>query len=150
MGRTILLERRQSESVGRRNSRTTFLRSDWPRPFACRENLAISCSLYTDSACCAYLNAIFCEDPCRAIAKKLSEDILNNSCFFFLCCHASLKFIIRKLKTAFSGKKLSGYHIVTFIAPKKFDDISWSSYERDSTKEGKVKMSEWWYSVRFT
>ncbi|GFS92335.1 hypothetical protein TNCV_336811 [Trichonephila clavipes] len=30
MGRTILLERRQSESVGRRNSRTTFLRSDWP------------------------------------------------------------------------------------------------------------------------
>ncbi|GFX63088.1 hypothetical protein TNCV_3161801 [Trichonephila clavipes] len=37
MGRTILLERRQSESVGRRNSRTTFLRSDWPRPFARRE-----------------------------------------------------------------------------------------------------------------
>ncbi|GFU93427.1 hypothetical protein TNCV_2728141 [Trichonephila clavipes] len=35
--RTILLERRQSESVGRRNSRTTFLRSDWPRPFARRE-----------------------------------------------------------------------------------------------------------------
>ncbi|GFV69492.1 hypothetical protein TNCV_2779071 [Trichonephila clavipes] len=34
---TILLERRQSESVGRRNSRTTFLRSDWPRPFARRE-----------------------------------------------------------------------------------------------------------------
>ncbi|GFU16648.1 hypothetical protein TNCV_4186671 [Trichonephila clavipes] len=32
MGRTILLERRQNESVGRRNSRTTFLRSDWPRP----------------------------------------------------------------------------------------------------------------------
>ncbi|GFT03818.1 hypothetical protein TNCV_3608391 [Trichonephila clavipes] len=27
----------QSESVGRRNSRTTFLRSDWPRPFARRE-----------------------------------------------------------------------------------------------------------------
>ncbi|GFX27025.1 probable RNA-directed DNA polymerase from transposon X-element [Trichonephila clavipes] len=26
-----------SESVGRRNSRTTFLRSDWPRPFARRE-----------------------------------------------------------------------------------------------------------------
>ncbi|GFV34294.1 hypothetical protein TNCV_2818431 [Trichonephila clavipes] len=37
MGRTILLERRQSESVGRRNSRTTFLRSDWPRPFVRRE-----------------------------------------------------------------------------------------------------------------
>ncbi|GFX65244.1 retrovirus-related Pol polyprotein from transposon TNT 1-94 [Trichonephila clavipes] len=37
MGRTILLERRQRESVGRRNSRTTFLRSDWPRPFARRE-----------------------------------------------------------------------------------------------------------------
>ncbi|GFV16048.1 hypothetical protein TNCV_1087021 [Trichonephila clavipes] len=37
MGRTILLERRQSESVGRRNSRTTFLRSDWPKPFARRE-----------------------------------------------------------------------------------------------------------------
>ncbi|GFW23796.1 hypothetical protein TNCV_4087791 [Trichonephila clavipes] len=37
MGRTILLERRQSESVGRRSSRTTFLRSDWPRPFARRE-----------------------------------------------------------------------------------------------------------------
>ncbi|GFV40268.1 hypothetical protein TNCV_2089941 [Trichonephila clavipes] len=37
MGRTILLERRQSESVGRRNSRTTFLRSDWSRPFARRE-----------------------------------------------------------------------------------------------------------------
>ncbi|GFV92462.1 hypothetical protein TNCV_3950721 [Trichonephila clavipes] len=37
MGRTILLERRQSESVGRRNSHTTFLRSDWPRPFARRE-----------------------------------------------------------------------------------------------------------------
>ncbi|GFU99390.1 hypothetical protein TNCV_2501131 [Trichonephila clavipes] len=37
MGRTILLERRQSESVGRRNRRTTFLRSDWPRPFARRE-----------------------------------------------------------------------------------------------------------------
>ncbi|GFU04376.1 hypothetical protein TNCV_1904161 [Trichonephila clavipes] len=37
MGRTILLERQQSESVGRRNSRTTFLRSDWPRPFARRE-----------------------------------------------------------------------------------------------------------------
>ncbi|GFT65440.1 hypothetical protein TNCV_1902141 [Trichonephila clavipes] len=37
MGRTILLERRQNESVGRRNSRTTFLRSDWPRPFARRE-----------------------------------------------------------------------------------------------------------------
>ncbi|GFW86243.1 hypothetical protein TNCV_4779551 [Trichonephila clavipes] len=37
MGRTILLERRQIESVGRRNSRTTFLRSDWPRPFARRE-----------------------------------------------------------------------------------------------------------------
>ncbi|GFW19673.1 hypothetical protein TNCV_1605641 [Trichonephila clavipes] len=37
MGRTILLERRQSESVGRRNSRSTFLRSDWPRPFARRE-----------------------------------------------------------------------------------------------------------------
>ncbi|GFX96982.1 transposable element Tcb1 transposase [Trichonephila clavipes] len=36
-GITILLERRQSESVGRRNSRTTFLRSDWPRPFARRE-----------------------------------------------------------------------------------------------------------------
>ncbi|GFU78316.1 hypothetical protein TNCV_761011 [Trichonephila clavipes] len=35
MGRTILLERRQSESVGRRNSRSTFLRSDWP--FARRE-----------------------------------------------------------------------------------------------------------------
>ncbi|GFX87732.1 hypothetical protein TNCV_2190091 [Trichonephila clavipes] len=27
----------RSESVGRRNSRTTFLRSDWPRPFARRE-----------------------------------------------------------------------------------------------------------------
>ncbi|GFW72011.1 hypothetical protein TNCV_4788991 [Trichonephila clavipes] len=37
MGRTILLERRQIESVGRRNSRTTFLRSDWPRPFVRRE-----------------------------------------------------------------------------------------------------------------
>ncbi|GFU86351.1 hypothetical protein TNCV_2304391 [Trichonephila clavipes] len=37
MGRTILLERRQNESVGRRNSRTTFLRSDWPRPFVRRE-----------------------------------------------------------------------------------------------------------------
>ncbi|GFT16380.1 hypothetical protein TNCV_3611331 [Trichonephila clavipes] len=37
MGRTILLERRQSESVSRRNSRTTFLRSDWPRPFVRRE-----------------------------------------------------------------------------------------------------------------
>ncbi|GFU64085.1 hypothetical protein TNCV_481691 [Trichonephila clavipes] len=37
MGRTILLERRQSESVGRRNSRSTFLRSDWPRPFNRRE-----------------------------------------------------------------------------------------------------------------
>ncbi|GFV65822.1 hypothetical protein TNCV_4933721 [Trichonephila clavipes] len=37
MGRTILLERRQSKSVGRRNSRTTLLRSDWPRPFARRE-----------------------------------------------------------------------------------------------------------------
>ncbi|GFW19783.1 hypothetical protein TNCV_3560861 [Trichonephila clavipes] len=37
MGRTNLLERRQSESVGRRNSRSTFLRSDWPRPFARRE-----------------------------------------------------------------------------------------------------------------
>ncbi|GFS77537.1 HTH_Tnp_Tc3_2 domain-containing protein [Trichonephila clavipes] len=37
MGRTNLLERRQNESVGRRNSRTTFLRSDWPRPFARRE-----------------------------------------------------------------------------------------------------------------
>ncbi|GFU54110.1 hypothetical protein TNCV_109351 [Trichonephila clavipes] len=37
MGRTILLERRQNESVGRRNSRTTFLRSDWPWPFARRE-----------------------------------------------------------------------------------------------------------------
>ncbi|GFY29079.1 integrase catalytic domain-containing protein [Trichonephila clavipes] len=37
MGRTILLERRQSESVGRRNNRTIFLRSDWPRPFARRE-----------------------------------------------------------------------------------------------------------------
>ncbi|GFW29508.1 hypothetical protein TNCV_744501 [Trichonephila clavipes] len=34
---TILLERRQIESVGRRDSRTTFLRSDWPRPFARRE-----------------------------------------------------------------------------------------------------------------
>ncbi|GFT77596.1 hypothetical protein TNCV_757851 [Trichonephila clavipes] len=31
MGRTNMLERRQSESVGRRNSRSTFLRSDWPR-----------------------------------------------------------------------------------------------------------------------
>ncbi|GFU99373.1 hypothetical protein TNCV_1751681 [Trichonephila clavipes] len=41
MGRTILLERRQSESVGRRNSRTTFLRSDWPRPFARRENYGV-------------------------------------------------------------------------------------------------------------
>ncbi|GFW41673.1 hypothetical protein TNCV_2108831 [Trichonephila clavipes] len=28
---------RGSESVGRRNSRTTFLRSDWPRPIARRE-----------------------------------------------------------------------------------------------------------------
>ncbi|GFT08886.1 hypothetical protein TNCV_4104051 [Trichonephila clavipes] len=37
MGRTNLLERRQSESVGRRNRRSTFLRSDWPRPFARRE-----------------------------------------------------------------------------------------------------------------
>ncbi|GFW01840.1 hypothetical protein TNCV_60921 [Trichonephila clavipes] len=37
MGRTNLLERRQSESVGRRNSHSTFLRSDWPRPFARRE-----------------------------------------------------------------------------------------------------------------
>ncbi|GFX99706.1 hypothetical protein TNCV_3053631 [Trichonephila clavipes] len=37
MGRAILLERRQSESVGRRNSRSTFLRSDWPRPFTRRE-----------------------------------------------------------------------------------------------------------------
>ncbi|GFW15830.1 hypothetical protein TNCV_1545641 [Trichonephila clavipes] len=37
MGRTILLERRQNESVGRRNSRTIFLRSDWPWPFARRE-----------------------------------------------------------------------------------------------------------------
>ncbi|GFX61168.1 hypothetical protein TNCV_4565631 [Trichonephila clavipes] len=36
-GITILLERRQNESVGRRNSRTTFLRSDWPWPFARRE-----------------------------------------------------------------------------------------------------------------
>ncbi|GFY16501.1 hypothetical protein TNCV_735301 [Trichonephila clavipes] len=34
---TTLLERRQSESVGRRNSRSTFLRSDWPRPFTRRE-----------------------------------------------------------------------------------------------------------------
>ncbi|GFT05162.1 hypothetical protein TNCV_531971 [Trichonephila clavipes] len=37
MGRTNLLERRQNESVGRRADRTTFLRSDWPRPFARRE-----------------------------------------------------------------------------------------------------------------
>ncbi|GFX41703.1 hypothetical protein TNCV_233821 [Trichonephila clavipes] len=37
MGRTILLERRQNESVGRRNSRSTFLRSEWPRPFTRRE-----------------------------------------------------------------------------------------------------------------
>ncbi|GFV71735.1 hypothetical protein TNCV_3374391 [Trichonephila clavipes] len=39
MGRTILLERRQNESVGRGNSRTTFLRSDWPRPFARRKGV---------------------------------------------------------------------------------------------------------------
>ncbi|GFU11380.1 transposable element Tc3 transposase [Trichonephila clavipes] len=32
MGRTILLERRQSESADRWNSRSTFLRSDWPKP----------------------------------------------------------------------------------------------------------------------
>ncbi|GFW00307.1 relaxin receptor 2 [Trichonephila clavipes] len=34
---TILLERRQTKSVGRWDSRSTFLRSDWPRPFARRE-----------------------------------------------------------------------------------------------------------------
>ncbi|GFX79771.1 hypothetical protein TNCV_4980831 [Trichonephila clavipes] len=37
MGRTILLERRQTESVGRWDSRSTFLRSDWPKPFARRK-----------------------------------------------------------------------------------------------------------------
>ncbi|GFX08492.1 hypothetical protein TNCV_4020091 [Trichonephila clavipes] len=39
MGRTILLERRQSESVGRKVA-PLFLRSDWPRPFARRERRA--------------------------------------------------------------------------------------------------------------
>ncbi|GFT62875.1 hypothetical protein TNCV_1607011 [Trichonephila clavipes] len=34
---TILLERQQTKSVGRWDSRSTFLRSDWPRPFARRE-----------------------------------------------------------------------------------------------------------------
>ncbi|GFX47965.1 uncharacterized protein TNCV_4716021 [Trichonephila clavipes] len=34
---TIQLERRQTKSVGRWNSRSIFLRSDWPRPFARRE-----------------------------------------------------------------------------------------------------------------
>ncbi|GFV92804.1 retrovirus-related Pol polyprotein from transposon 297 [Trichonephila clavipes] len=34
---TILLERRQTKSVGRWDSRSTFLRSDWPRPFTRRE-----------------------------------------------------------------------------------------------------------------
>ncbi|GFX96744.1 hypothetical protein TNCV_1647791 [Trichonephila clavipes] len=34
---TILLERRQTKSVGWWDSRSTFLRSDWPRPFARRE-----------------------------------------------------------------------------------------------------------------
>ncbi|GFU87585.1 DUF1758 domain-containing protein [Trichonephila clavipes] len=34
---TILLERRQTKSVGRWDSRSTFLRSDWPRPFARRK-----------------------------------------------------------------------------------------------------------------
>ncbi|GFT05194.1 hypothetical protein TNCV_122561 [Trichonephila clavipes] len=36
-GQNNFWERRQIESVGRRDSRTTFLRSDWPRPFARRE-----------------------------------------------------------------------------------------------------------------
>ncbi|GFU88464.1 hypothetical protein TNCV_3354031 [Trichonephila clavipes] len=34
---TILLERRQTKSVVRWDIRSTFLRSDWPRPFAGRE-----------------------------------------------------------------------------------------------------------------
>ncbi|GFT27718.1 hypothetical protein TNCV_3570871 [Trichonephila clavipes] len=34
---TFLLERRQTKSVGLWDSRSTFLRSDWPRPFARRE-----------------------------------------------------------------------------------------------------------------
>ncbi|GFS88868.1 hypothetical protein TNCV_3569641 [Trichonephila clavipes] len=37
VGRTILLERRQTKSVGRWDSRPSFLRSDWPRPFARRK-----------------------------------------------------------------------------------------------------------------
>ncbi|GFU21973.1 hypothetical protein TNCV_4588921, partial [Trichonephila clavipes] len=37
MGRTILLERRQTESVSRWDRRSTFLRSDWPKPFVRRE-----------------------------------------------------------------------------------------------------------------
>ncbi|GFV24049.1 hypothetical protein TNCV_3215961 [Trichonephila clavipes] len=36
MGRTILLERRQ-RICRPKKYRTTFLRSDWPRPFARRE-----------------------------------------------------------------------------------------------------------------
>ncbi|GFT72450.1 hypothetical protein TNCV_615941, partial [Trichonephila clavipes] len=34
---TTLLKRRQTKSVGRWDSRSTFLRSDWPRPFARRK-----------------------------------------------------------------------------------------------------------------
>ncbi|GFU54915.1 probable RNA-directed DNA polymerase from transposon BS [Trichonephila clavipes] len=45
---TILLERRQTKSVGRWNSRSTFLRSDWPRPFARRE-VGVSHSLIESS-----------------------------------------------------------------------------------------------------
>ncbi|GFV31057.1 hypothetical protein TNCV_4837981 [Trichonephila clavipes] len=37
MGRSILLERRQMKSVGRWDKRSSFLRSDWPRPFARRK-----------------------------------------------------------------------------------------------------------------
>ncbi|GFW42855.1 hypothetical protein TNCV_1212621 [Trichonephila clavipes] len=34
---TILLERRQTQSVDRWDSRSTFLRSDWPKPFVRRK-----------------------------------------------------------------------------------------------------------------
>ncbi|GFS71980.1 hypothetical protein TNCV_643741 [Trichonephila clavipes] len=37
MGRTILLERHRLNLSAEERSRTTFLRSDWPRPFARRE-----------------------------------------------------------------------------------------------------------------
>ncbi|GFT57685.1 hypothetical protein TNCV_1194761 [Trichonephila clavipes] len=80
MGRTILLERRQSESVGRRSSRTTFLRSDWPRPFRSQRNVEMECPVLKNIS----NSALFLLIPDEEVRPRFRDRELRK---FHTTCH---------------------------------------------------------------